>query len=221
LKRWSFIFWSCVGFNLIFATLSPAVPSLAVSAAAKHLDDGQQVVSKVLLVTLGLFDDGNLDALGLEHVFNELKGKSAKPITTCNRKLSERAVECSVQNGEQSGPFPVDSRAHVGNDLEIGESLSHETPLPSEILSLFAARYSAISDFRRPLWDVSLLEPVETISSRTCDEIDTAGFRPDAKLMLRYVHMLSVHPRRDVFSTPHGNPWGMKILFRGRFTILK
>lgn len=78
--------------------------------------------------------------------FDELEGEPAEAVPAGHDNLSDTALLCSFQNGEQTFSLEIDPRADVADDLVVRVALMHKSCLSFKIVSLFCTRYSNIDD---------------------------------------------------------------------------
>jgi hypothetical protein len=121
----------------------------AISAAAKNLDDGQQVVCQLSFLGSCIVDDDELDAELLEKMLEQFESEAAQSVSVRNCHFLDTSSDRVVQNGQQPGPLPINAAADVLDDIVGGEQRSHVIFLSLEISSLFLRRYSDVSNFLR------------------------------------------------------------------------
>ena len=81
-----------------------------------------------------------------EQPLDELEDEPAEPVSAGHDNLSDTALLCSFQNGEQTVALEIDPGADVADDLVVWVALMHKSCLSFKIVSLFCTRYSNIDD---------------------------------------------------------------------------
>jgi len=134
-----------------FARSSIRGRTLAIVAGHEYGEYGEEVVLEFALAagsrlgtTLVLNHDFTPGTL--EDVLDELKGEAAEAISVGDHNLLDVSAHRSVQNGEETGPLPVDARGNVLDDLVLWERILEGLDLSLEGVLLRGTRHSGVAD---------------------------------------------------------------------------
>lgn len=133
------------------------------------------------------------DLMLVEQPLQELQSESTKPVSICDHNFCDSSLVASFQNGEQTGPLPVETGGDVADELVLRIRFLEVPDLSLEVFLLVLRRDAGVDDFGA-LWRScgggcvgtldeleELLLVVETLAARQLEAFDASGLGPSAE----------------------------------------